>query len=74
MFGTCNWANRVWYFYKLALIGENLGVGFFGASSVVDAWIRSPGHCANLISSTMTELGVAAKVPHICQVRRLALS
>lgn len=38
--------------------GENIAKGQKSASSVVNAWMNSSGHRANILSSTFTEIGV----------------
>jgi uncharacterized protein YkwD len=38
--------------------GENIATGFPTAGSVVSAWMRSPGHCRNILAPTFAELGV----------------
>lgn len=45
------------YVYKYA--GENLARDFSDASSAVDAWIASPSHRDNLLSSKYKEIGIA---------------
>lgn len=44
--------------YRWRLIGENLAVGFRGAA-VVDGWMRSPGHRANILQRSFDEVGIA---------------
>lgn len=39
--------------------GENLAGGFSSAQSVLDAWIASPGHQANLVGSSYRQVGIA---------------
>lgn len=36
---------------------ENIAGGYSTARSVVDAWMASPGHCANIMSTRSTEVG-----------------
>lgn len=53
-----------WYFfnavgYKYKYAGENLARDFSNANSAVDAWMASPSHKENLMSSKYTEIGVA---------------
>jgi uncharacterized protein YkwD len=50
------WATRRGYRYRL--IGENLAVGFRG-TSVVDGWMRSPGHRENILQRGFDEVGIA---------------
>lgn len=46
--------------YEYILIGENLALGNFkDDSALVDAWMASPGHRANILNSHYTEIGVA---------------
>jgi uncharacterized protein YkwD len=39
-------------------IGENVGAGFSNADSVVDAWMHSPAHRANILDCRFNYLGV----------------
>jgi uncharacterized protein YkwD len=46
--------------YAFIKIGENLAMGDFSTSKeVVDAWMRSPTHRANILDTTYTEIGVS---------------
>jgi uncharacterized protein YkwD len=45
--------------YQGSRIGENLAAALDTPRRVVDAWLASPGHCANLMSSQFTEFGAA---------------
>ncbi len=46
--------------YDYILIGENLALGNFGNSrELVDAWMESPGHRANILNANYTETGVS---------------
>lgn len=42
-------------------VGENIaaGLSFSSVDAVVQGWIDSPGHCANLMRSSYTDLGAA---------------
>ena len=40
-------------------VGENIAAGLDNARKVVDGWLASPGHCANLMSPQFSELGAA---------------
>ena len=42
--------------YKTA--GENIAKGYSTPKQVVDAWMNSPGHKANILNSSFTEIGV----------------
>ncbi|MCH8741725.1 hypothetical protein IH779_02395 [Patescibacteria group bacterium] len=47
--------------YKFLAIGENLALGNFEDNqTVVQGWMDSPGHKANILSLRYTEVGVAA--------------
>ena len=51
------WAQRRGYDYSI--IGENLAAGYRGATAVVDGWMHSPGHRANILGRNFDEVGVA---------------
>lgn len=40
-------------------VGENIAGGQRSLEEVMDDWMASPGHCANIMKSTYTEVGVA---------------
>ncbi|MDP3934757.1 MAG: CAP domain-containing protein [Candidatus Giovannonibacteria bacterium] len=47
--------------YEFIIIGENLALGNFeGDKALVDAWMASPGHCANILGARYKEIGIAA--------------
>ncbi|MCO6055735.1 CAP domain-containing protein [Pseudomonas sp. MOB-449] len=48
--------------YSAQVIGENIAAGLDTASKVVDGWLASPGHCANLMNPQFRELGAAYAV------------
>jgi uncharacterized protein YkwD len=45
--------------YAWVLLGENIAAGQRTVDSVMDAWMGSPGHCANVMKPEFTEMGVA---------------
>lgn len=46
--------------YQYAIIGENLALGNFkNDASLVDAWMNSPGHRANILNAKYQDIGVA---------------
>ena len=51
------WADKRGYSYRA--IGENLAVGYPTAAAVVDGWMHSPGHRANVLQPVFDEVGVA---------------
>ncbi len=48
--------------YDYLALGENLALGNFdGDKNLVQAWMDSPGHRANILNAHYTEIGVAVK-------------
>ena len=47
--------------YHWMAYAENIGMGYTKEKEVVDAWIKSPEHCKNIMNKTYKEMG-AAKV------------
>lgn len=45
--------------YNGRQIGENIAAGLDATRQVVDGWLSSPGHCANLMNPRFSELGAA---------------
>ena len=51
--------------YEYILIGENLALGNFkNEQALIDAWMASPGHRANILNKRFTEVGIAIKYGH----------
>ncbi|MFD0669764.1 CAP domain-containing protein [Ramlibacter sp. MAHUQ-53] len=48
--------------YRWRAVGENLASGPTSAREVVQGWLASPGHCANLMQPAFTEMGLAYAV------------
>ena len=47
--------------YRYITIGENLAMGnFLSGEDVVEAWMNSPGHRANIINKKYKDIGIAA--------------
>ncbi|MFA4941558.1 MAG: CAP domain-containing protein [Patescibacteria group bacterium] len=44
--------------YKYAVAGENLAMGFSSAEEVVNGWVKSQTHYANIIDPDFSEIGV----------------
>jgi uncharacterized protein YkwD len=64
-------ANYVGYNYSI--LGENIAYGYSDTGSVMNAWMNSPGHRANILSAGYQEIGIgiaydASGVPYYCQV------
>jgi len=45
--------------YHASLIGENLAAAYAGARQVLDGWLSSPEHCANLMNPKYRDMGAA---------------
>lgn len=59
--------------YDWQVMGENLAFGQQSAAAAVNTWMQSPGHRANILHTTFTEIGVAHLVdangrPYFVQV------
>lgn len=49
--------------YKFQIVGENLALGIFQTDkSLVQAWMDSPGHRANILNPKYTEIGAAVGI------------
>jgi len=52
-------------------LGENIAQGQATPENVIASWMASPGHCANILSPSFTQLGVGyfddanAELPHV---------
>lgn len=46
--------------YAWMAVGENIAAGQQDVDSVMDGWLESPGHCANIMNEDFTEMGSAA--------------
>ncbi|MDO4263067.1 MAG: CAP domain-containing protein [Deinococcus sp.] len=44
--------------YTWRTAGENIAVGYPDPAAVVDGWLKSPGHCHNLMKADYRDLGV----------------
>lgn len=45
--------------YMWRRIGENIAAGQGSPQEVVDGWLASPGHCANIMNGKFSEMGAA---------------
>ncbi len=45
--------------YVWQATGENIASGFTSLDAVMTAWMNSPGHRANILGSTYTQMGAA---------------
>ncbi|GAB3551663.1 CAP domain-containing protein [Noviherbaspirillum agri] len=48
--------------YAWRNVGENIAAGQGSAQQVVDGWLSSPGHCANIMNPAFKEMGAAYAV------------
>ena len=44
--------------YAWSAIGENIAAGYPDVAAVVDGWMKSPGHCANIMTADFREIGM----------------
>lgn len=56
--GSAPWdrMTREGYIWRTA--GENIAAGYTTARTTVDGWLKSPGHCANIMNPAFKEVGV----------------
>jgi uncharacterized protein YkwD len=47
--------------YRWRAVGENIAAGQPTCEAVVDNWLASAGHCANLMETRFTEMGAACE-------------
>jgi uncharacterized protein YkwD len=45
--------------YTWSYVAENIAAGQTSAQDVVDTWMESEGHCLNIMSENVTEMGLA---------------
>lgn len=45
--------------YAWKAYGENIAKGYSSEQAVMDGWLKSEGHCKNIMSSLFREMGVA---------------
>lgn len=45
--------------YRYNYIGENIAAGYGSVASVQSGWLRSAGHCRNIMKREYTEMGAA---------------
>jgi uncharacterized protein YkwD len=57
--GSQPWDRMTAAGYAWRAAAENIAAGQPDLASVMDGWVKSPGHCANLMSVAYTEVGMA---------------
>ncbi|MCE9684316.1 CAP domain-containing protein [Halomonas alkalisoli] len=45
--------------YDWMAVGENIAAGQADVATVIEGWLSSPGHCANIMNDEFTEMGAA---------------
>jgi uncharacterized protein YkwD len=45
--------------YKWRAVAENIAAGYREIDPVIQGWIDSPGHCANIMNPVYTQMGIA---------------
>ena len=45
--------------YRWRNVAENIAAGAPSAQAVVDGWLKSPGHCVNIMGAQYREMGIA---------------
>ena len=45
--------------YVWSAAGENVAVGYDTLADVLQGWVESPGHCANLMNAAFADVGIA---------------
>ena len=45
--------------YRWQFYAENIGMGYRNENEVVEGWLKSPGHCKNIMNKNYKEMGVA---------------
>ncbi len=48
--------------YRFRTVGENIAAGQQNAEAAVAGWIKSPGHCANLMNPAFVDMGAGVVV------------
>jgi uncharacterized protein YkwD len=48
--------------YRSRLTGENIALGPESAEEVIAGWLKSPGHCANIMDSRFRDIGVGLAI------------
>lgn len=56
--GTSPWDRIIDAGYTYSSAGENIAAGYGTPAAVMDGWMNSPGHRANILSTSFREIGV----------------
>jgi len=55
--------------YAWSAYGENIAAGQTTVQTVVDGWLNSPGHCANIMNPSYTEIATACVTSETAQYK-----
>lgn len=56
---VCGWSTRIDKFYfNRSYLGENIAAGYSDPQAVMNGWMNSTGHRANILNSNFREIGV----------------
>lgn len=44
--------------YQASTSAENIGAGYNSVQSAINGWLKSTGHCENIMNANVTEMGV----------------
>ena len=67
--GSQPWDRMTAAGYAWRAAAENIAAGQPDLMSVMDGWVKSPGHCANLMSVAYTEVGMAKATNSVSEYR-----
>lgn len=56
--GSQPWDRMTRAGYNWRAAGENIAAGYTTVRATVDGWLKSPGHCKNIMSASFAEVGV----------------
>ncbi len=56
--GSQFWQRIQWAGYFFSWASENIAAGYATPADVVDGWMNSPGHRANILDTNVTEIGL----------------
>lgn len=54
--------------YNWTTYAENIAVGYTSEQAVIDGWLKSEGHCKNIMNANVTEMGVATSGSYWTQI------
>jgi uncharacterized protein YkwD len=54
--------------YSWRTYGENIAMGYNTEREVIEGWLKSPGHCKNIMNKNFKEMGIAREGTYWTQV------